>query len=316
MNKNDMASAEQTPVPRQTFKLLKDKMWRHIRILRAHFTAFEADGTVVEREDIQMTLTQAFEKCQELLNQLEAEMTKQVEYEVAVQRLNKKYVDELLKDMTEDHHKFSVAIAECSVLLNKCTRATNNDQPGVHAIIEDVTETGLLKYERKNDVLIMPNQSLTPLMFLKMKGTKNENIITAFGMPDTGSHKNLCSEDFAEAHGLEVDNEETTNLKAANGTHLSCIGATKAHVSYHGVELLLTLYVMKDVPSSYIIISKDACQGFGILHKQFPLPLRLCEPPTMESPETKRNGADAWNCPDVNQVQNERKRIANRCTKN
>ena len=105
LNKNDMASAEQTPVPRQTFKLLKDKMWRHIRILRAHFTAFEADGTVVEREDIQMTLTQAFEKCQELLNQLEAEMTKQVEYEVAVQRLNKKYVDELLKDMTEDHHK-------------------------------------------------------------------------------------------------------------------------------------------------------------------------------------------------------------------
>ena len=81
-----MASAreEPTPVSRQSFKLLKDKMWRHIRILKAHFTAFDADGTMVERENIQKTLNQVFEKCQELLNQMEIEMSKQVEYEVAV----------------------------------------------------------------------------------------------------------------------------------------------------------------------------------------------------------------------------------------
>ena len=59
---DEMASAEQTPVPRQNYKLIKDKMWRHIRIMKAHFNAFEADGTMVEREDIQNTLNNAFEK--------------------------------------------------------------------------------------------------------------------------------------------------------------------------------------------------------------------------------------------------------------
>ena len=112
-----MASEEPTPVPRQTFKLIKDKLWRHIRILKAHFTAFDADGTTVEREDIQRTLNQAFEKCQELLNQLEIEMSKQVEYEVAVQCLNKEYVDELLRDMTESFHKFSVMFRVCALNL-------------------------------------------------------------------------------------------------------------------------------------------------------------------------------------------------------
>ena len=71
-----MANEEPTPVPRQTFKLLKDKMWRHIRIMRAHFTAFDVDGTEVEREIVQKTLNPAFEKCQELLNQMEIEMSK------------------------------------------------------------------------------------------------------------------------------------------------------------------------------------------------------------------------------------------------
>ena len=304
-----MASEERTPVPRQNFKLIKDKMWRHIRILKAHFTAFDADGTTVEREDIQKTLNQAFEKCQELLNQLEIEMSKQVEYEVAVQRLNRGYVDELLHDMTESFHKFSVTIAECSVMLNKCTKSgTNNQQPGVHAVIEGDPETGLLTYERKDEILIMPNPSHTPLMFIKIKKPADDEEITAFGMPDTGSHRNLCSEDFANAHGLEIDHKLKTNLKAANGQHLSCIGATKADVSYHGVQLLLTIYVMKDVPSKYIIISKDACQGFGILPKQFPLPLRLCElPPTEIQHKTKTQ-----NVPDLNQVQNERKRTADR----
>ena len=143
-----MASEERTPVPRQTFKLIKDKMWRHIRVLKAHFNVFEADGTTIERDDIQNTLNQAFEKCQELLNQLETEMEKQVEYEVAVQRLNRGYVDELLHDMTESFHKFSVTVAECSVMMNKCTKnGTNNQRPGVHAVIEGDPETGLLTYE-------------------------------------------------------------------------------------------------------------------------------------------------------------------------
>ena len=166
-----MASAreEPTPVPRQSFKLLKDKLWRHIRILKAHFNAFDADGTTVEKENIQKTLNQAFEKCQELLNQMEVEMSKQVEYEVAVQRINGRYVDELLKEMTEEHHKFSVTVAECSVMLNKCTIAKEDDpQPGVHAVIDGETESGLLTYERRNDVLIMPNPSHTPLMFIKI----------------------------------------------------------------------------------------------------------------------------------------------------
>ena len=132
--------------------------------------------------------------------------------------------------------------------------------------------------------------------------------ITAFGLPDTGSHKNLCSEDFAKAHGLEVDHKLKANLKAANGQHLSCIGATKADISYHGVNLLLTIYVMKDVPSSYIIISKDACQGFGILPKQFPLPLKLCELP----PTNIRNETMDQNVPVLSKEQNERKRPADR----
>ena len=135
-------------------------------------------------------------------------------------------------------------------------------------------------------------------------------------MPDTGSHRNICSESFAKDHGLKIVEKVKTNLKAANGQHLTCVGATKAKVSYHGVQLLLTIYVMKDVPNKYVIISKDACQGFGILPKQFPLPLRLCEPPTVESPKTKSNGAETRHCPNVNQVQNERKRNANRCAQN
>ena len=43
----EMANAEQTPVPRQNYKLIKDKMWRHIRIMKAHFNDFEANGTMV-----------------------------------------------------------------------------------------------------------------------------------------------------------------------------------------------------------------------------------------------------------------------------
>ena len=105
----------------------------------------------------------------------------------------------------------------------------------MHAVIEGDPETGLLTYERKDDVLIMPNPSHTPLMFIKIKKPTNKEEITAFGLPDTGSHRNLCSEDFGNAHGLEIDRELKTNLKAANGQHLSCIGATKANVSYHGV---------------------------------------------------------------------------------
>ena len=142
-----MATEERTPVPRQTFKLIKDKIWRHIRVMKAHFHAFEADGTKIEREDIQGTVNLAFAKCQELLDQLEVEMAKQVEYEVTVQRLNKGYVDELLHDMTDSFHKFSATIAECSVMLNKCSRnGPKNQQPGVHAVIEGDPETGLLTY--------------------------------------------------------------------------------------------------------------------------------------------------------------------------
>ena len=203
-----MAHEEPSPVPRQTFKLMKDKMWRHIRILNAHFAAFDADGTMIKTANIQQTLNQAFEKCQELLNQWEIEMSKQSHYEAAVQRLNENYVDELLKDVTEDFHHFSVRIADCSVMLNKCTRGGNDDhQPGVHAVIEGDPETGLLTYERKDEMLIMPNPSQTPLMFIKIKRPENDKEITALGMPDTGSHRNLWSEKFAKEHGLEIENK-------------------------------------------------------------------------------------------------------------
>ena len=312
-----MAHEEPSPVPRQTFKLMKDKMWRHIRILNAHFAAFDADGTMIKTANIQQTVNQAFEKCQELLNQWEIEMTKQSQYEAAVQRLDEHYVDELLKDVTEDFHHFSSRIADCSVMLNKCTRSGNDDhQPGVHAVIEGDNETGLLTYERKDEMLIMPNPSQTPLMFIKIRKTETDKEIQVLGMPDTGSHRNLCSEKFAKENGLEIDDKLKTNLKAANGQHLSCIGATKANISYHGVQLLLTIYVMKDVPSKYVIISKDACQGFGILPKQFPLPLRLCKLPTLEDPKSTKNSSETQNSPNLNQVQNERKRTADRHIQN
>ena len=311
-----MENEETSRVPRQTFKIMKDKMWRHIRILTAHFHAYDADGMQIKTANIQQTVNQAFEKCQELLDQWEVEMTKQSQYEAAVQRLDKNYVDDLLREVTEDYHHFTVRIADCSMMLDKCTRNENDDnQPGVHAVIEGEIEPEILTYERKNDILVMPNPSQTPLMVIKIGGKNNGKETQALGMPDTGSHRNLCSESFARNHGLEVDEKEKTNLKAANGQHLSCVGATKANVSYHGVQLLLKMYVMKDVPNKYVIISKDACQGFGILSKQFPLPLRLCESPRVEGPNTKKNGAETRNRPDVNQVQSERKRNANRYAK-
>ena len=192
----------------------------------------------------------------------------------------------------------------------------DDNQPDVHAVIEGDIETGILTYEQKNEILVMPNPSQTPLMVIKIKRGDDAKETQALGMPDTGSHRNICSESFAKDHGLKIVEKVKTNLKAANGQHLTCVGATKAKVSYHGVQLLLTIYVMKDVPNKYVIISKDACQGFGILPKQFPLPLRLCETPTVKSPKTKSNGAETQNCPDVNQVQNERKRNANRCGQN
>ena len=298
------------------FKIMKDRLWRQIRILTAHFHAYDADGKQIKTPNIQQTVNQAFEKCQELLDQWEVEMTKQSQYEAAVQRLDKNYVDDLLREVTEDFHHFTVRIADCSVMLDKCTRdEIEDDQPRVHAVIEGDIEPGILTYERKNDILVMPNPSQTPLMVIKVRGRNNGEETQALGMPDTGSHRNLCSESFARNHGLEVDKKEKTNLKAANGQHLSCIGATKANVSYHGVQLLLTIYVMKDVPNKYVIISKDACQGFGILSKQFPLPLRLCESPREESPNTKKNGAETRNRPDVNRGQNKRKQNANRYAK-
>ena len=291
-----MENNETSRVPRQTFKIMKDKMWRHIRILTAHFHAYDADGKQIKTPNIQQTVNQAFEKCQELLDQWEVEMTKQSQYEAAVQRLDKNYVDDLLREVTEDFHHFTVRIADCSVMLDKCTRNENDDnQPGVHAVIEGDIETGILTYEQKNEILVMPNPSQTPLMVIKIKRGDDAKETQALGMPDTGSHMNTCSESFAKDHGLKIVEKVKTNLKAANGQHSTCVGATKAKVSYHGVQLLLTIYVMKDVPNKYVIISKDACQGFGILPKQFPLPLRLCEPPTVESPKTKRNGAMASN---------------------
>ena len=109
----------------------------------------------------------------------------------------------------------------------------DDNQPGVHAVIEGDIETGILTYERKNDILVMPNPSQTPLMVIKIRRGNDRKETQALGMPDTGSHKNLCSESFARIHGLEVNNKAKTNLKAANGQHLSCVGATKANVSYH-----------------------------------------------------------------------------------
>ena len=53
---------------------------------------------------------------------------------------------------------------------------------------------------------------------------------------------------------------------------------------------------------------KDACQGFGILPKQFPLPLRLCELPPTEI----QNKTTTQNVPGLNKEQNERKRPADR----
>ena len=106
-----MENEEPSRVPRQTFKIMKDRMWRHIRILSAHFHAYDADGTQIKTANIQQTVNQAFEKCQELLNQWEVEMTKQSQYEAAVQRLDKNYVDDLLREVNEDFHHFTVRIA-------------------------------------------------------------------------------------------------------------------------------------------------------------------------------------------------------------
>ena len=241
-----MENEEPSRVPRQTFKIMKDRMWRHLRILSAHFHTCDADETKIKMANIQQMVNQAFEKHQELLNQWEVEKTKQSK--AAVQRLD------------------------------KCTRNENDEnQPGVHAVIEGDIETGILTYEQKNEILVMPNPSQTPLMVIKIRRGDDAKETQALGMPDTGSHMNTCSESFAKDHGLKIVEKVKTNLKAANGQHLTCVGATKAKVSYHGVQLLLTIYVMKDVPNKYVIISKDACQGFGILPRQFPLPLRLCD---------------------------------------
>ena len=58
-----MEHEEPTRVPKQAFRLLKTKLTRQIRILEAHFAAFEADGTLIKTAKIQQTLNQAFDKC-------------------------------------------------------------------------------------------------------------------------------------------------------------------------------------------------------------------------------------------------------------
>ena len=229
-----MENNETSRVPRQTFKIMKDRLWRQIRI-----------------------------------------------YEAAIQRLDKNYVDDLLREVTEDFHHFTVRIAEGQdtgpssedthqrkydthrirggalfrAHLQKeghfkgheetnCTQEEidplandwgeyteiEDDQPRVHAVIEGDIQPEILTYERKNDILVMPNPSQTPLMVIKIRGENNGEEAQALGMPDTGSHRNLCSESFARNHGLEIDKSEKTNLKAANGQHLSCVGATKVNV--------------------------------------------------------------------------------------
>ena len=256
-----MENEETSRVPRQT---LKDRLWRQIRILTAALQGLDKNHVDDPLREVTEGSNHSTERIAEGQDTGPSnEDTLQRKYDTNRVRGGALFRAHLQKEgRFKGHEETNRTKEEIDPLANDWGEYTaiEDDKPRVHAVIEGDIHPETITYERKNDILVMPNPSQTPLMVIKIRGENNGDEAQALGMPDTGSHRNLCSESFAKNHGLEVDEQEKTNLKAANGQHLSCVGATKANISYHGVQLLLTMYVMKDVPNKYVIISKDACQ--------------------------------------------------------
>ena len=153
----------------------------------------------------------------------------------------------------------------------------------------------------ENGLPMMPNWRQTPLLYAhvrldkrrypnvqdrSMYYQKDTPITEVLCLPDTGCVQSVCHVDLAhEIFGVENFNRaETTNMYAANGQRLRCVGSVDAQISYFGIHCDFRVYLMEDVSKDYIVLDHHVCKYLQIVPMQFPLPLRLCNLNNMNQP--------------------------------
>ena len=153
----------------------------------------------------------------------------------------------------------------------------------------------------ENGLPMMPNWRQTPLLYAfvrldkrrypnvqdrSMYYQKDTPITEVLCLPDTGCVQSVCHVDLAhEIFGIENFNRaETTNMYAANGQRLNCVGSVDAQISYFGIHCDFRVYLMEDVSKDYIVLDHHVCKYLQIIPMQFPLPIRLCNLQNMNQP--------------------------------
>ena len=143
---------------------------------------------------------------------------------------------------------------------------------------------------------IMENIVSTPLIYVYLKydpsttrrrgryHTVHTTPYEVLAMPDSGCTRCLISERLAHACDLTIDRSQNTQMYAANRQPMNCIGGTRAVVSYFGKVISIKLYVMEEISTEYIMLSRRACQALQILPKDYPLPLQKCDFSILEDP--------------------------------
>ena len=75
---------------------------------------------------------------------------------------------------------------------------------------------------------------------------------------------------------MDINAADNIKMFAANKTELKCIGSATVLLSYYGVVTLTKMYVMNDVSTDYLMLSKSVCVELQILPREFPLPIQRC----------------------------------------
>jgi len=110
-------------------------------------------------------------------------------------------------------------------------------------------------------------------------------------LPDTGCTRSIIREDILLREDVVINTDDITSIKAANQSVVKCVGSVMVRVHYLGRITRINAAVVVGVRED-MMISYNDLRRMGIIHDDFPRPLRVCEGWTNAIVEEKLNFND------------------------